>query len=167
MILIHGCYKVAPKIKAYRSDWCNHCEKPVIANKVRRLYLLHLFWIPIFPLGIYKSWLCKECGENPRDRLKTSIALLVVAAILFGIMGFFSLLLPYTGEYAEAAWNSRFIFIGITAGFIYWIKCRLREPPVEKEIPPLNNKTCLVCDGRMMNRPNHYCLDCGVVREGE
>jgi hypothetical protein len=166
MIIIFGNYKIASKITAYRSDWCNHCEKAVVANQVRRFYLGHIFWIPLIPLGFHKTWICKECGENPRDRTQTSIGLLVIAAITFGIMGVFTLFAPYVGRDAGIGWIMRFIFIGATIGLIYWIKYRIRDIPMTKDVPALNNDKCLMCSGPMKDIPNHHCLDCGVIREG-
>ena len=65
MFIVFGTYRVAPKLVAYRNDWCNHCDKPVLAQQWRSFYLGHWFWIPVVPLGFYKTWRCKVCTKNP------------------------------------------------------------------------------------------------------
>ena len=32
MLIVYGTYRLAPRLVAYRNDWCNHCDKPVLRS---------------------------------------------------------------------------------------------------------------------------------------
>jgi hypothetical protein len=70
MVLVHGTYRFRPKRVAFRNDYCMKCKAERIAVCVRTIDVLHIFWIPLVPLGARRRWYCIECGQPP-DALKT------------------------------------------------------------------------------------------------
>jgi hypothetical protein len=167
MLIVFGTYRVAPKLVAYRNDWCNHCDKPVLAQQWRSFYLAHWFWIPVAPLGFYKTWRCKVCTKNPRDRLRTAMGCVVAGLLAFSLMFVIALAGPYTGTEAPVAWGMRLVFGTLAALFGLWLRSRLQELPPQQTVEPLTNDRCLVCAGMMTDYPRWHCVDCGVIRFGD
>jgi hypothetical protein len=164
MFIIFGTYRLAPRVVAYRNDWCNHCDKPVLAQQWRSFYVGHLFWIPFLPLGFHKTWRCKACAKNPRDRLRTSLGIIIAGLIAFTLMSVISLFAPYRGEGAATFWVMRVVFGSLAIVFALWLKSRLKEGPPDKNVELLTNTRCLVCNGIMADYPRWHCVDCGVIR---
>jgi hypothetical protein len=167
MLIIFGTYRVAPKLVAYRNDWCNHCDKPALAQQWRSFYVGHLYWIPFLPLGFYKTWRCKLCGKGPRARLRTATGCIVAGLLVFGLMFLLTLTGPYDGEAAPAAWVSRFALAALAAVFALWLKSRLKELPPQRIVEPLMNDRCLVCGGTMIDSPRWHCEECDFSRYGD
>jgi hypothetical protein len=167
MFIVYGTYRLAPKLVAYRNDWCNHCDKPVLAQQWRSFYVGHLFWIPCLPLGFYKTWRCKVCTKNPRDRVQTSVGMIVAGLLAFTLIFVIMLFAPYSGKEAAMFWGMRLAFGSLVVVFALWLKARLKELPPERNVEPLRNDRCLVCDGRTTDSPRWHCLDCGVTRYGD
>jgi hypothetical protein len=164
MLIVYGTYRIAPRLVGYRNDWCNHCEKPILAQRWRAFYLGHIFWIPIVPLGFYKTWRCKACTKNPRDRLRTSLGIIVAGLLAFSVIFAIMLFGPYTGKDAAMFWGMRLAFGSLAVVFALWSKSRLKEVPPERNVEPLTNIRCLVCEGWMTEYPRWHCVDCGVIR---
>jgi hypothetical protein len=164
MFIVHGVYRFAPKLVAYRNDWCNQCDKPVLAQQWRCFYVGHLFWIPVLPLGFHKNWRCQGCTNNPRRRHRISTGVVVAGLLVFSLMFAIGLAGPYHGEGAHEFWALRVVFGGLTAVFGLLLKSRLTTVPRERNVEPLRNDRCLVCGGRMTDYPQWHCADCGVIR---
>ncbi len=164
MIVVHGVYRLASKQVGYRSDWCNHCKSRVIAWQWRSFYLGHLYWIPILPLGFYKVWLCPFCGKNPRERVRTSLAIIVAGLLLFVLMFVALLFAPNEGKEAPTFWVMRFLFGGLAAVFSAWLIYRLQEQTPQRVVEPLRNDRCIACGGRMTDHPQWHCVECGLIR---
>ena len=109
MLIVLGSYRVAPKLVADRNDWCNHCDRPVLAQQWRSFYLGHVYWIPFLPLGFYKTWRCKVCGRDPRTRLQAATGCIVTGLLVLSLMFAVSLSGPYSGEAAPAVCVSRLV----------------------------------------------------------
>ena len=52
MILIHGVYHWRPTPVAFRNDYCIPCRAERTSIQVRTIDVLHLFWVPLLPLGV-------------------------------------------------------------------------------------------------------------------
>ena len=167
MLLIHGHYRLAPKLIAYRNDWCNHCGEPVLAQQWRSFYLGHLYWIPLIPLGFRKNWQCTQCARDPRERVRTSLAIILAGLLTFTLACVLTFLVPHSDGEATIVWTLRGIFGSVSAVFAFWLLSRSNEqPPPIKYVEPLRNERCLICGGRMTDFPRWHCVDCGGVRYG-
>src|SRR5690349_21622497 len=90
VLVIHGTYHFGRRILAFRNDYCLTCAGPRLANLHRTFDVLHVFWLPILPLGSWSRWKCGTCGSNPHARAATSralkwagIACLVIGSVVF------------------------------------------------------------------------------------
>ena len=164
MFIVHGTYRVAPRFVAYRNDWCNHCDKPVLAQQWRSFYVGHLCWIPLVPLGFYKIWRCQICARNPRERLRTSMGFIVAGSLVCAVIFVITFLVPYSANDAAVVWGFG------SAAVVPWSIC-LVELEVERisagpDVQPLTNARCLFCDGMMTDYPQWHCDECGLIRYG-
>ena len=155
----------APKLVAYRNDWCIHCDNAVLAKQWRYFLVEHFFWILLIPTGFHKEWRCERCGKDPRNRQLGPVHALVIAMIVSAV-GFAVFLsqAPYSGDIAPLFWTMLAGFGGLTVGFALWLKFEVRSPPMRKEVEPLRNDRCLFCGGRMTDYPQWHCVECGVIR---
>lgn len=163
MLVVYGSYRWLPKVTAYRSDWCNVCKKEVVSYRYRRLYVGHVFWIPLLPLGLYQTWHCGECRNDPRTRVRTSIGYFVG-----GIIGFLLLLtLLVFGDVQDLGdkrfWLEALCILGI-GGLAFGLRLRLRDPPVTHPVKPLANVKCLVCETMLPAGLEPRCGQCGTTR---
>jgi hypothetical protein len=165
MFIHHGTYRFAPRVVGYRNDWCNHCDRPVLALQRRWFYVGHLFWIPVLPLGFQATWHCEVCTRNPRERLRTSTGIIVAGLFTFCLTFVILIFVPYHDEEAAVVWGMRFAFGSFAFVFALWLASRLKQDlPQHKYVEPLRNDRCLVCGGRMTDYPRCHCVDCGVIR---
>src|SRR5262245_36818994 len=163
MLIFYGSYKVLPKVIAYRSDWCNVCKKEVVSYQFRHLYIGHIFWIPLLPLGRYKIWRCAECKLDPRIRVQTSIG--------FYVGGIIALLLLLALLVFRDVDQDRTTQLGLIAACVvgvaalsFGVRHRLREPPISHEVKPLDSNSCLVCHTPLPGGEEPICTGCGAQR---
>jgi predicted RNA-binding Zn-ribbon protein involved in translation (DUF1610 family) len=65
LIIVYGIYRFRPKRITFRNDYCLSCGVPGRSVQFRTFDALHLFWIPLLPLGFHKQWRCATCGRQP------------------------------------------------------------------------------------------------------
>src|SRR5437588_10134396 len=95
MLLIHGIYHWKAKRIAFRADYCRNCQAARLAVLIRTVDALHLFWIPILPLGIWSRWFCLTCGRRPHESTRTrrgfkvavAVVLVLVSAVVWVPLG--------------------------------------------------------------------------------
>lgn len=170
MLVIHGTCHWGRRIVAYRNDYCLACAGPRLAFLHRTFDVLHVFFIPVLPLGFWQRWLCGACGSNPHRRPTTArplkwigIALLVVGAIVFWTT-------PPGGRDDDAAmvWTFR---IGLPVAAAFAIRHTLRARPPERlagklrGIAPNREGTCPRCGTTLtVASPWYRCGGCGLER---
>jgi hypothetical protein len=164
MIFIYGKYKLFPKLKAYKREWCNYCEGEKHAAYIRKFYIFHLFWIPILPLGLYKNWECSECKNDPTQRNRTSNGMLIIANILLVIftLPLFLVKLPETDKNTFVIIKLVMVIGIIVLSWNIWK--RLKEFPVIKMIEPYQNENCYYCNSLLEKIDKMYCKKCNIYR---
>jgi hypothetical protein len=95
------------------------------------------------------------------------VGIIIAGLIAFTLMFVISLDAPYRGEGAASFWIMRFVFGTLAALFAFWLRSRLKELPSQRNVEPLTNDHCLVCDGMMTDYPRWHCESCGVIRYGD
>ena len=168
MFVLYGVYNFARKRIGYRNDYCLSCEGQKISEQWQSFDALHLFYLPLVPLGIKKRWLCATCGNNPHMRVKSSKTFLVGGAILCLLMAFVMWTAPVgTGEDAKGAWVMRILLPLAFIGLLVPIFKQTPAPNLSeqlKSVPPLTEDNCPYCNGRMLPGPIPQCGSCGVQR---
>jgi hypothetical protein len=115
MLLIHGVYHLRPKRVAFRNDYCNTCGLPRRAEQIRTFDTLHLFWIPIIPLGFKKRWMCTFCGRETNFSTKTRRGFKWAGLFVLLILSVFAWAGPLPSDFVAGGWVIR---IGAPVGAI-------------------------------------------------
>jgi hypothetical protein len=173
VLVIHGTYHWARAILAFRNDYCLTCARPRLAFLHRTFDVLHVFFIPILPLGVWKRWRCAECGRNPHARAATArplkwagIVLLIVGAIVFWTTT------PdrRAGQDNDPTmvWTFR-VTLPIAAAFAIRHTLRAKAPerlaPHLRGIAPNRDSTCPRCGTTLtVAAPWYRCGRCGLER---
>ena len=146
MFVLYGIYHFARKRIGYRNDYCLTCESQKISEQWQSFDALHLFYVPLVPLGIRKRWLCTTCGNNPHQRVKSSKTILVSGAILCLILSISMWTIPIApGEDPTGAWVMR-IFLPLA--FLSLMAPVFKQTPAPnlseqlKSVPPLTEDNC-------------------------
>ena len=171
MALIHwGIYRFADRIVGYRNDYCLRCESHRLALRHRSFRVVHIWFVPLIPLGWSKSWRCRVCGGDPHVRVKTRESIRWAGTIAVGLLAGIGWL-AQPGRRPEDFWYIWGLRIGATTICAAGVRLSLRSPAevdlAEKlrSIEPNLDRTCVVCGAEMArNKPIWTCPNCGVER---
>ena len=171
MIILHGVYHVARTRLAYRNDYCVTCAAPRMALCERTLDLLHVFWIPVLPLGLWKRWHCSRCGSDPHARVTTrplmkwlGIGCLVLISATFWLVPGGEV----SREDVAFLWGMR-LGAPIVTVVALWATVRGRREASLAEllrgVEPNHDTSCPFCGCDLIpDQPNWRCPRCAVER---
>lgn len=163
--MIYGRYRWFSKRTAYRSDFCLNCQSPQIAERFRTVDFLHVYFVPIFPLGRWQHWHCSQCSEDPHKRRHTGRWVKVVGAAVFGLLTVIYLILATVGNHPDS-WGMVVLFSIV---FLVFLVLAVRHQSGIslneglENIPVLDEETCLYCGGELWGMPLE-CEDCHLYR---
>jgi hypothetical protein len=164
MVIVHGVYHWSPKRIQFRNDYCLSCSAQRVAIRVRTFDVIHIFGIPILPLGFWKRWKCTVCKRDPHHEH---------GARLWKWFFFFLLIVLAITSWIDQTTSTvvisvlRLIFI---AGAAMLLVNLLRTPadPSWKEkiafIDPATDTICPFCRTPLLGGDAWRCPSCGVVR---
>lgn len=167
--VVYGIYRWKPKRLAFRNDYCLNCNSPCRAVQLRTFNAAHIYWIPLLPLGFWKSWVCVTCGRDPHVSVKTrrgfkwvGLFLLVLFSALFWVM-------PMDSELGITTWIFR---IAGPIGAILTLRHLLRTNPEPSlaarlaAILPASDTLCPFCGAQLLTLSSaSSCPKCGVIRK--
>jgi hypothetical protein len=174
MLVIHGIYRVLPSRVAFRNDYCMVCEAPRRAMQVQTLDWLHVYFIPVIPLGFRKRWLCAECGMCPHQIHLTRRLLEVAALVVFvSFTAFFwcvcLFIVPGIAEDPPVFWI--FGVISPLGAIATATHLAMSGPDVSgyeyrlRELPPADDVNCPFCGVPLVDEYFEcHCPSCGVRR---
>jgi hypothetical protein len=175
MMLIWGRYFFGKTRVGVKRDYCNGCKSEVVAMQVRTFDMLHLFFIPLIPLGFVKRWYCTQCGLDPRVRFGVSSGVIKFALAAAGLVlalasyGIWSVTLgpddPILLTYAL-----RLVLPAGLAALIYYGFIRKPTRPSDPNnerlrmaVVPLDTNECYFCHTPLPKGFVHpVCTGCGV-----
>jgi hypothetical protein len=158
-------YSFQNKVVAYRNDFCLTCNAPRRAVQTRSFKVIHLFYIPLVPLGFWREWHCQYCDDDPhrsrgvRNNLKWGAVLGL--AMIAGV--------AWLDERPTdiAIWVLR---IGASLAAIAMAVYTIRAAPhtqltsMLQQVPPADEMACALCGGVLMRDEEWKCSQCGVER---
>ena len=109
MLVIFGKYRLFKKILAYRNDYCLTCDKYGTSIYLRSLHVLHVFWVLVLPVGIWKVWHCEECGSHPHRRAQTKLGYRIIGCVLLALFVLINWVEPISDADAGAGWTVRIV----------------------------------------------------------
>jgi hypothetical protein len=167
MFVIHGQYHFYPKRTAFRNDYCLGCDAPRRCLQIRTFDVLHMFWVPLLPLGLWRRWHCVTCGRspafNPRSRRKFLITISLLGAFSAGIFW----LMPVDAEQSDLWWFFRIggLLVSVVS-FLAW--AWLPQGPSSRErlarVPPASDTECPCCKSPL-DWSSWQCPRCGIARK--
>jgi hypothetical protein len=166
LFILHGIYHFKPKIVAYRNDFCLTCAAPRRAFRARTFDVIHIFYIPLIPLGFLRRWHCSVCGRDPHTHPGTRkgfkwagvVILAFLAVVLWGV--------PPAGD--PWVWPMR---IGLPIAFAAALWHTLKSKPDVRladklnEVQPANESVCPVCGAALVVDDIWRCPRCGIERK--
>jgi hypothetical protein len=167
--LIHGVYHWAPRAVAFRNDFCRRCDRPRVSLRIRTFDVLHVFWVPVLPLGFWRRWQCAECGTAPHELLRTRRGFKIAGALcllLFTVSVW--VIPPGTDLDAAVVWGMR---IGWPLLLLLTLRSIVRHRPeaaladLLMVVPPFDGRRCPVCGGDLLTAPELHCGACGARHE--
>src|SRR5262245_51152385 len=86
MLVKYGRYQFGRRRIAYRRGICHSCRREGVAEQWRSFDWLHIFWIPLVPFGVRRTWICTRCGEEWTFNLSERIAGMVLVGLVLAAM---------------------------------------------------------------------------------
>ena len=168
--LVYGVYKWKPKRLAFRNDYCLKCDAPRRAVQFRTFNVGHIYWIPLFPAGFWKSWVCTVCGHNPRVNPKTRRGFKWVGLFILVLFSAVFWALPADFD-PDGGWRIWIFRIGgplgaaLTLLHLLRTKNELSLASRLATIPSASETVCPFCGAQLLILASQCsCPACGVVR---
>jgi len=169
-----GTYRIAKKLQAFRNDYCLSCEARRVSFGERSFEVVHVFFIPLVPLGWRTRWTCDRCGSDPHERVRSSPVILGAGAVLAAFTGVVFWLLPDKSADMSAIWLWA-LRLGMPLAAVLMFAYAFWGPKPEglkellKGVRPYEDDHCPACYGPMYSVPVRHCPSCKVqcLRLGE
>ena len=155
--------KLGRKIIAYRNDFCLTCQAPCRAYQISRVLFLRLHFIPI-PVGLWRSWYCSVCMQNPHSIPGRFEELKRVMLIVLATVSFFGWIAPDTNN---GVWWMRIApLVAITLILLLMAKrwAALGLQAKLSQIPPDAGSSCPLCRAPIIMDNDWRCSACGLKR---
>jgi hypothetical protein len=164
--MIHyGVYRFGRKRVACRNAYCTTCDSSQFAEGYRSILVMHVFWIPLLPIGTDVSWFCARCG-NTTDAKRPSRPFVLIAGMLCGVLLMFVGIM--IGMTTVDGWNvgGGVALFGTTmaAGLFYLIKKQNygRYAEAIRVVTPLSGESCPYCKTPLFAKLQPRCDSCRV-----
>jgi hypothetical protein len=168
VLLVYGIYNFRPKRVAFRNDYCLFCARPRRAVQMRTFDVVHLFWIPLIPLGFRRRWRCTACRRSPHVPRGTRPAVAWAFLAVLVILGVAVWMIPWAPHERIFEWLMR-VAMPVFAIFTLVHILRVPRGPSLKEklavISPAVDTVCPFCGSALLVLSSRgSCPVCGVVR---
>jgi hypothetical protein len=168
MLVIHGTYRLFPRRIAFRNDSCLTCAAARRAILISTFDVIHVFWVPLVPIGRWKRWTCSVCGKRPDENRESRRSFKIAGLILLIVFAVVFWLTPVDAQEPAASWIFRIGFpLGALATAIHL--ARWTPKPGYKEalqtVAPANDLACPFCAVPLVQATlDCYCPACQVKR---
>lgn len=166
MFVPHGVYCFRPKIVAYRNDFCFACATLVRAYQARTFDVIHIFYVPLIPLGFWRRWHCGNCKNDPHTYPHTRRVFKWAGAIAVGVFA--------AAAWFEPAEGDRFVWalrVGLPVAFLALLWNTLKSKPDPRfnarlrEVMPADESICPLCSSPLIVGDRSCCSGCGIERK--
>ncbi|RKF15748.1 hypothetical protein DBZ36_15330 [Alginatibacterium sediminis] len=162
MFIFSGTKKHKLKRTAYSQDYCNACEKLVIAEKWTWKSWFHLFWLSLIPLGSRFQWICSECKRDTNGRYQSGLfSKLVINIVLLALVVL--MFQPEAVELSEHILVLRISAVCLSLGCLLWLfrhKKSQSKVEIRQSIPLLQHSKCHYCQGELRVGTEIHCGAC-------
>ena len=168
MLIIYGRYGFVPKVVGYKNDYCLFCKAEGLSVHVRTIDVLHIFWVPLLPIGMWKRWQCRKCSRDPHVSPTTRRSYKIAGAFLLAFITLAFWSVPIKGDMEPATiWAFR-IGAPVALGFTIWsITKHKAEPGLAarlRALRPLGTAVCALCGAPLVRGNEWRCSRCLAVQ---
>jgi len=166
--IVWGVYHFRPKRLAFRNDYCLSCAAGRRAAQIRTFDAVHIFWIPLLPLGFWKRWVCTACGREPHVNPKTRRGFKWAGVFILLLFSAVSWAMPVTPDFVVGSWIFRIAApVGAILTLVHLLRTK-KEPSLMARlatIEPADDTVCPFCGAQLLMLGSQCsCPVCGVVR---
>jgi len=167
MLILHGQYKFGRR-KAYcRNDYCTICNRARFTEGIRSFRVIHIFYIPLIPIGFGTEWRCASCGKDPYTRRPISRGLAIASFVLSLLLlaGCIAMLWEERRNNPAGLWLLLVMFGGlvfVTANSLSG-KRRFEYLARRKAVKPLRADVCPYCSTPTFQRITIRCDMCNIT----
>jgi hypothetical protein len=165
MIILHGIYSFKRRVVAYRNDFCLSCAAPRVAYQSRTFDVLHIFFVPLIPLGLLKRWHCEVCDRDLHIHPGTRKSFKWAGVVLLGFLAMAGWIVP---DQDKESWFLRILFtVGFVAALWHTVRSKpdLRLKEKLRDIQPANESVCPRCGAPLLLGSGWHCSGCGIERQ--
>jgi hypothetical protein len=165
MVLVHGMYRWAARRLAFRNDYCRACQDRAIAVCVSTFNVLHIYWLPLLPLGRWSRWLCARCGNKPHAAARTRRGFKIVLAVLAGLLNVVAWFAPLDIGSELQLGILRAVALVLLLLALRWVATHRPEPDLKAllaAVLPYTSWDCPLCGGRLVETPT--AVQCGSCK---
>jgi hypothetical protein len=170
VLIVHGVYHWATRVVAYRNDYCLRCDQPRVALQYRTFDAVHIFFVPVLPLGFLKRWRCQECGSDPHANVRTRRSIKWAGTVLLGFITFVGWAASPHSRPGEV-WFIWTLRLGGLVACGLALRSSLRSPPDVnladklRSLKPSGDQSCMLCGAAMVSVETALkCSRCGILR---
>ena len=156
MVIIHGIYRWSPARLAFRTDYCRRCEAGTLSVLVRTFNVLHVFWVPLVPLGRWSRWLCARCGEDPHAAARTRRGFKIALVFIVALFTLAAFLTPQGTTSDLTMWIMRLGALLLLGLSVRWVVVHRPEPSFRARlalVQPYDRAECPLCRGALVDSP--------------
>lgn len=169
-VIVIGRYRWFPKAVAFRNDYCRNCGNETIAFAERTFDALHVFWIPLLPLGFWTNWFCCTCSRlahAPTTGVRRPVRILLTIFLLLLSLSGWLILLSQDTDPAEITFLLGYAGV-TTVGFLLAFFWAWRYTPDNfrqalANVKPFSELDCPLCGAILLRSiEGQSCQQCGA-----
>jgi hypothetical protein len=169
MLIVYGRYRFKPRRVAFRNDFCLRCNQPRRSVEFKTFDALHIFWIPLIPLGYRTRWICATCGNPPRESNRTRRPFKWAGLTVLLVLGIGAWLAPMDQDISVMLWFFRIAApLGAVLTLIHLLRTRGAPSPKAQiaSVAPTTVTACPFCGvDLLLVSSQASCPKCGVLRK--
>lgn len=167
MPFVFGRHRFSPRRYAFRNEMCNACNAVRRAEGIVTNDFVHVFWIPLIPIGDHAVWSCMTCGKPPDEIQETRPGFKVAGVLLlaFGTVSLWAT--PLSAGDEVFGWAMRLgLPAGLVASVVHLVRHRSKGARREgvEAVTPADDRDCPFCKVPLVGQPQWHCATCGVLR---
>ena len=162
MFLIFGIKRFGHKKVGYGKDYCNSCQNEAVFERYRWFSWIHIFFIPLIPVGYYSHTRCTICTNDPNAKVSTPIwQRIIFLAVIAGLIW-----VLYQDELLDDLSYGlaiKLFAMLMLLGCGYWIykgRADVSKKERRKHLTPVDQTTCMMCEGEIVVAKKAHCSRC-------
>lgn len=162
--ILHGHYRWGTRRAACKHEYCTICQRERMVEGYRSFRVIHLFFVPVIPLGNFTDWRCSTCGKDPYSK-RPMPPWISVPGFVLGACAFVGVAIaPWEDDDFQSRIIMLCIFGALAAfsGYSLFGKRRREYLALRRAVQPLPKDVCPLCGQPTLQRSKIRCELCRV-----